>query len=90
MLTIRATAAEQLSPTDNQKTTLYFLLGYVIFITVGWTLWGVRHILYPWKLFTVASLSTLTHAVVSKFQCANAALTGSSMSSRTRRQGVVP
>lgn len=75
----RATVAEQLTPTDEQKVTLYVLLGYgewrdlhytlqqgeanasslfaVIFITIAWNLWGIKHILYPWKLWTVAMVS---------------------------------
>lgn len=45
----RATVAESLTPSDEQKTTLYVLGAYVVFITVAWNLWGLRHILYPWK-----------------------------------------
>lgn len=57
----RATVAEQLTPTGEQKTTLLVLLGYVIFITIAWNLWGIKHILYPWKLWTVA-MHEFSHA----------------------------
>lgn len=49
----RATVAEQLTPNDEQKLTLYVLLGYVIGITILWNLWGLKCILYPYKVFTV-------------------------------------
>jgi hypothetical protein len=42
----RATVAEQLAPSDEQKTTLYVILGYVIFISVAWNLWGLKYLLY--------------------------------------------
>jgi hypothetical protein len=45
----RATVAETLTPSDEQKTTLYVIGAYVVFITLAWNLWGLRHILYPWK-----------------------------------------
>lgn len=57
----RATVEERLTPNDEQKLTLYVLLGYVIGITILWNLWGLKYILLPWKLFTV-TLHEFCHA----------------------------
>lgn len=38
----------------------------VIFITIAWNLWGIKHILYPWKLFTVAMVSIARRRITYK------------------------
>lgn len=50
----RSSVSDNLTPTSEQRTTLFVLLGYVIFITIAWNVWGLKHLIYPWKLFTVA------------------------------------
>ncbi|EHS64110.1 uncharacterized protein PGTG_20811 [Puccinia graminis f. sp. tritici CRL 75-36-700-3] len=45
---------EALSPNSTQRITLYVIAGYALFILIAWNLWGLRHIIYPFKLLTVA------------------------------------
>ncbi|GAA6034195.1 hypothetical protein JCM8097_003774 [Rhodosporidiobolus ruineniae] len=40
-------------PTHEQATTLYVMAIYLVGITVAWSLWGLRVLLYGFKSFTV-------------------------------------
>ncbi|GAA5911668.1 hypothetical protein JCM6882_006935 [Rhodosporidiobolus microsporus] len=40
-------------PTPDQKTTLYVMAIYLVGVTVAWSLWGLRALLYGFKSFTV-------------------------------------
>ncbi|KAG0148894.1 hypothetical protein CROQUDRAFT_669586 [Cronartium quercuum f. sp. fusiforme G11] len=59
----RRSVVSSLTPNDTQLVTLYFIGGYIIFITIAWNLWGLRHLIYPFKLLTVA-FHEFSHAAV--------------------------
>ncbi|OLY77821.1 hypothetical protein AYI68_g8143 [Smittium mucronatum] len=43
-----------LTPTAEQRTTLYIMAGYLVFILIVWNLPYIKLLLYPFKLVTVA------------------------------------
>ncbi|KAI8451957.1 peptidase M50B-like-domain-containing protein [Phakopsora pachyrhizi] len=55
--------ASTLTPNSTQRVTLYVLAGYIAFIFLAWNLWGLRHLIYPFKLLTVA-FHEFSHAAV--------------------------
>ncbi|KAH8929966.1 hypothetical protein BT69DRAFT_1306937 [Atractiella rhizophila] len=55
--------AERLKPTHTQLVTIYVIAGYSVFILIAWNLWGLRHLLYPFKLLVVA-FHEFSHAAV--------------------------
>lgn len=57
--------ASTLTPNSTQRTTLYVIAAYVVFILIAWNLWGLRHVIYPFKLLTVA-FHEFSHAFVGK------------------------
>ncbi|KAH9462697.1 hypothetical protein Pst134EB_006577 [Puccinia striiformis f. sp. tritici] len=57
--------ASTLEPNSTQRITLYVITAYALFILIAWNLWGLRHIIYPFKLLTVA-FHEFSHAAVGK------------------------
>ncbi|KAI7964518.1 hypothetical protein MJO29_002616 [Puccinia striiformis f. sp. tritici] len=57
--------ASTLEPNSTQRITLYMITAYALFILIAWNLWGLRHIIYPFKLLTVA-FHEFSHAAVGK------------------------
>ncbi|KAJ1985498.1 hypothetical protein H4R33_004000 [Dimargaris cristalligena] len=55
--------SEAVTPTEDQKILLYFIGGYAALILILWNVPYLKHILYPFKLFTVA-LHEFGHAAV--------------------------
>lgn len=54
-----------LTPNGTQTVTLVVIGAYSLFILIAWNLWGLRHIIYPFKLLTVA-FHEFSHAAVGK------------------------
>ncbi|KAK4698717.1 hypothetical protein P7C70_g7553, partial [Phenoliferia sp. Uapishka_3] len=44
-----------LTPTHDQSLTLYVIAIYLVGIAVGWNLIGLRELLYPFKILTIAT-----------------------------------
>ncbi|MBW0488130.1 hypothetical protein O181_027845 [Austropuccinia psidii MF-1] len=57
--------AATLNPNQTQRITLIAIGVYIIFIFLAWNLWGLRHLIYPFKLLTVA-FHEFSHAAVGK------------------------
>ncbi|PVU92146.1 hypothetical protein BB559_003835 [Furculomyces boomerangus] len=47
-------AIAAITPTKDQRTTLYIIFAYIAFILIVWNIPYLKHILYPFKLVTVA------------------------------------
>jgi len=56
---------DTLQPNSTQRITLFVIAGYALFILIAWNLWGLRHVIYPFKLLTVA-FHEFSHAIVGK------------------------
>ncbi|KAJ1926274.1 hypothetical protein IWQ60_003930 [Tieghemiomyces parasiticus] len=63
MDTAPRTFGEAITPNHDQQILLYILAGYAVAILILWNVPYLKHILYPFKLFTVA-LHEFGHAAV--------------------------
>lgn len=51
----RETFGERLAPSDEQRITLGVLAGYFVFICIAWNVWGLKHLLMPFKIWVVTT-----------------------------------
>ena len=46
--------ASKLDPNSQQLNTIYWIIGYSVFILIFWNVPYLKHILWPFKILTVA------------------------------------
>ncbi|KAL1922052.1 uncharacterized protein VTP21DRAFT_10694 [Calcarisporiella thermophila] len=67
---IKRDTAQTLTPNDDQRITLYIIVGYAIGILILWNVPIIKTILYPFKLLTVG-LHEFSHALAGCCTCAH-------------------